>query len=355
MGMPNPFAGYRISDDWAAHRARGSLGGIDWATPVGTPIHSPVPGTVTYEAGNGSGGYIITLALKDSPGYKMQFLHCSAFNGGNRSVNAGELLGYTGGAAGAPGAGSSTGPHVHVHMVDPNGVREDPLPWFAQSAPAASAGYSVAEIQKLLAARGFYSGPIDGQLSTETWKGIQSVCGMSGFYDLRFLDGIPGKNTYTGMQMYAAKNDNYRSPINGTINDAVWNGFTQSLREDAPVVTVKPPVVAPKPPATGLTPAQQKRLERLTTLKKQAESKLKEEKSKLSILIKTQKSIESSLVKLTDVFNKAKAALDKATADVVKAKNDKVDADKGVVALQGTIAGLEKDVAKYTQQINKIK
>lgn len=138
MGMINQFEQFGISDDWAAHRARGSQGGTDFATPAGTPIIAPNPGYVSYEAGNGSGGYIITLSLDNSPGYKMQFLHCSGFEGGNRQVSEGEVIGYTGGRAGAPGSGSSTGPHVHIHMVDPNGNREDVMPWFAQTpAPVA--------------------------------------------------------------------------------------------------------------------------------------------------------------------------------------------------------------------------
>jgi len=87
MAMPNPFANYPMSDDWAAHRARGSLGGVDFATPVGTPIYAPVSGSVRFEAGSGSGGYIISLALADSPGYVMQFLHCSGFNESLDSCN----------------------------------------------------------------------------------------------------------------------------------------------------------------------------------------------------------------------------------------------------------------------------
>jgi len=65
--------------------------------------------------------------------------------------------------------------------------------------------------------------------------------------------------------------------------------------------------------------------------------------------------LENSIKKLVDGFNKAKAALEKVTADLVKAKNDKVNADKGLVAQQATVATLEKEIAKYTEQINKIK
>lgn len=162
MAMPNPFARFNISDDWAAHRARGSLGGTDWSTPVGTPIYAPNPGQVTYEYGKGSGGYFISLALANSPGYVMQFLHCSAFEGGNRYVAEGELIGYTGGAKGAPGSGSSTGPHVHVHLVDPNGVREDVLPWFATTASPTSTSLT-----------------IDGDFGPRTKRALQSALGVS--------------------------------------------------------------------------------------------------------------------------------------------------------------------------------
>lgn len=143
MGFINQFEAFGISDDWAAHVARGSLGGTDFKAPAGTPIIAPTPGFVSYEAGNGSGGYIITLALQDSPGYKMQWLHCSGFEGGARQVSEGEVIGYTGGIKDAPGSGSSTGAHVHIHMVDPNGVREDVMPWYAVANATAAAGAAV--------------------------------------------------------------------------------------------------------------------------------------------------------------------------------------------------------------------
>jgi murein DD-endopeptidase MepM/ murein hydrolase activator NlpD len=173
--MTNPFAGYRVSDDWAAHRRRGSLGGVDFATPVGTPIYAPVAGSVRFHAGNGSGGYIISLSLADSPGYVMEFLHCSGFNGSNRSVKAGELLGYTGGARGAAGSGSSTGPHVHVHLVDPNGVREDVMPWFGNSAPSGIA--------------------VDGDFGSQTKRALQTALGVT-------ADGDFGPNSTRALQSF---------------------------------------------------------------------------------------------------------------------------------------------------------
>ena len=365
MGMPNPFAAFPITDGWDEHRARGSLGGIDWGTPVGTPIYSPNPGTVTYEYGSGTGGYIITLALANSPGYRIQFLHCSSFNGSNRTVKEGELLGYTGGAPGAPGAGSSTGPHVHVHMIDPNGVRENPLPWFAQSGSAPSSSNVQAEIQSIMASQGLYSGAVDGSFGPNSWRAIQTWLAKYGLYS-GSIDGIPGTNTYKGFQSYAAKNGNYDGPIDGALGPRSWAGFLQTLKEDtkpAPAPTPSPappkPVTPTKPvphkPGTTLSPGKQEKLNKLLALKKEAESKLKEEKAKLPALLRVQKNTENLIKKCTDAFNKAKAAFDAATANLVKAKNDKVIADKGINDVNSTIATLEKSIAKYTDQINKIK
>jgi hypothetical protein len=185
----------------------------------------------------------------------MQFLHCSAFEGSNRNVKEGDLLGYTGGAKGAPGAGSSTGAHVHVHLVDPNGNREDVQPWFGNygvsagggaSAPAANVDY--AEIQTLLAARGFYGGAIDGEFGRQSWTAVQNLVATFGFMDANYIDGVPGKRTYTGMQLYGQKNGNYPGAVDGVVGPKTWAGFAQSLREDAPKPTPAPaPAPAPKP------------------------------------------------------------------------------------------------------------
>jgi murein DD-endopeptidase MepM/ murein hydrolase activator NlpD len=235
MAMPNPFANYPMSDDWAAHRARGSLGGVDFATPVGTPIYAPVSGSVRFEAGNGSGGYIISLALADSPGYVMQFLHCSGFNGSNRSVKAGELLGYTGGARGAAGSGSSTGPHVHVHLVDPNGVREDVMPWFASSVPsgiAVDGNFGPKTKRALQAALGV---KVDGDFGPASTRALQSFLGVT-------ADGSWGPATTKALQGFLGV------PADGSFGPQTIRALQESLNWDTFVKpTPKPEPVKPKP------------------------------------------------------------------------------------------------------------
>jgi murein DD-endopeptidase MepM/ murein hydrolase activator NlpD len=122
----NPFAGIKLSGTWNDHLARDSAGGLDYPMPVGTRLVTPFPGVATYTTGSGSGGYIMTVTMAN--GYKSQYLHCSGalvLNG--QKVTAGQAVALSGGAKGAPGAGASTGPHVHWHMVDPQGKRINPL------------------------------------------------------------------------------------------------------------------------------------------------------------------------------------------------------------------------------------
>ena len=261
--MPNPFAGYPISDDWAAHRARGSLGGTDWATPVGTPIYAPNPGEVRYEYGNGSGGYIISLSLANSPGYVLQFLHCSAFAGSNRYVSEGELIGYTGGAKNAPGSGSSTGPHVHVHLVDPNGVREDVMPWFANSSSPSSGlrvdgDFGPATKRALQSALGV---AVDGDFGPQSTKALQSFLGVP-------ADGSWGRVTTTALQGFLgvpADGDFGRqtvSALQASLNGGTFVKPVSPVAKPEPVKPepVKPEPVKPEPvkPVKPVTPAPPK-------------------------------------------------------------------------------------------------
>ncbi|MEV0650816.1 M23 family metallopeptidase [Phytomonospora sp. NPDC050363] len=129
-GFYNPFTGYAVSDGWAEHIARGSLGGIDYVMSVGTRLPAAGGGVVTNIPFNGTGGH--TVSIQHDDGYRTQYMHLSQFLLGNGArVNAGDVVGLSGGAAGAPGSGSSTGPHCHWHMINPSGVRVNPLDYIS--------------------------------------------------------------------------------------------------------------------------------------------------------------------------------------------------------------------------------
>ena len=86
--------------------------GIDIAGPVGTPIYASHTGVVMTR--REMSGYGNTIIVKGDDGYYTWYAHMSGFKVkvGDR-VRQGDPIGYSGGAPGAPGAGTSTGPHLH--------------------------------------------------------------------------------------------------------------------------------------------------------------------------------------------------------------------------------------------------
>ena len=106
-------SGYPITDfygpsDW---RPR-PHGGVDVGTPVGTDVSFTVPGEVLYAGKAGGYGNLMDVWLP-SQKIQMRIAHLSKFVKKSGEFAAGELLAKTGGQKGDPGAGSSTGPHLH--------------------------------------------------------------------------------------------------------------------------------------------------------------------------------------------------------------------------------------------------
>lgn len=122
-GSYGPFSGYKVTDTFAAHIARhSSAPGIDFGMPVGTTLRAPVPGVVTFHPNiNPLAGNQIQIKLAN--GDIMDMDHVSGFANipSGSTVQAGQAVGFSGGAAGAPGSGDSTGPHVHVDVHTPGG------------------------------------------------------------------------------------------------------------------------------------------------------------------------------------------------------------------------------------------
>ena len=81
--------------------------GVDFATPIGTELKSPVDGVVIESKRSGkSGNYVI---VQDAQGHKYSVSHCSDLlvKAGDK-VNIGTVIAKSG------NTGVSTGPHVHI-------------------------------------------------------------------------------------------------------------------------------------------------------------------------------------------------------------------------------------------------
>ena len=108
---------FGISDDFAAHIARGSAEpGVDVMTPVGTPLWAPAAGTIiaTQDTPAGATGRYVTLVTTEGDWFR--FLHnSSVLVSPGDTVEQAQLLAYTGGS----GFGSEAhyGPHSHISFA----------------------------------------------------------------------------------------------------------------------------------------------------------------------------------------------------------------------------------------------
>ena len=122
-------AGYPISggdsyeQSFQSHLDRGSLGGIDYGVGVGHPIYAPTKGRVLNRSTTGGGNTARFYHIDDSgaeTGWYDEFLHLSAFGLDGAIFSPGDDIGARSGNTGT----QTTGPHVHWHLVDPQGNRQ---------------------------------------------------------------------------------------------------------------------------------------------------------------------------------------------------------------------------------------
>ncbi|MGF1599989.1 MAG: peptidoglycan DD-metalloendopeptidase family protein [Acidimicrobiales bacterium] len=115
--LPPAFA-----TDAIATRRHHDYPAFDAGTPVGTPVFAMVGGTITTAIGNagvyqpgGPGRCGNTVILSGSDGATYTYCHFAAVTViAGQTVVAGQGLGLTGGQPGTPGAGNTTGPHLHL-------------------------------------------------------------------------------------------------------------------------------------------------------------------------------------------------------------------------------------------------
>jgi murein DD-endopeptidase MepM/ murein hydrolase activator NlpD len=104
--------------------------GIDLPTRVGTPVRAAAPGYVAWTRTGVQYGYYIMVIHAD--GVATLYAHLSKMDvKADQFVARGEVIGYSGGARGAAGAGLSTGPHLHFE-VRKDGVPTNPMGYLIQ-------------------------------------------------------------------------------------------------------------------------------------------------------------------------------------------------------------------------------
>jgi hypothetical protein len=99
---------------WTSHT------GIDYAVLTRTPVHAAADGVVSYTGlDKDYGNYVIITHGKKSTLYA----HLSQIKvHSGQKIRKGEEIGLSGGKPGTPGAGNSTGPHLHFELRDNGGV-----------------------------------------------------------------------------------------------------------------------------------------------------------------------------------------------------------------------------------------
>lgn len=106
----------RITDNAAAHRARGSGNALDIAAPEGTPIYTPMSGKVVKSWWDQKGGW--SVLVEHPNGYVTGYAHLrsqSPFHEG-QAVDPSTPIGSVG------QTGDATGPHVHYTVREGRGA-----------------------------------------------------------------------------------------------------------------------------------------------------------------------------------------------------------------------------------------
>jgi hypothetical protein len=103
--------------EWAGSiRARGVIHmGTDFGIPSGTPLRATIAGRIVRTNDDGLRAYVLDIIRDDGLVVRNAHLSRMDVNTGD-IVAAGQVIGLTGGIPGMPGAGNTTGAHLHWEL-----------------------------------------------------------------------------------------------------------------------------------------------------------------------------------------------------------------------------------------------
>ena len=110
-----PIAGGRLTSNFGPRKrptkgASSNHKGVDWATPVGTPVYASCGGTVARAGWLSGYGYCVYINHPD--GRQTRYAHCSkVLVSAGQSVSQGQRIALSG------NTGVSTGPHLHFEIL----------------------------------------------------------------------------------------------------------------------------------------------------------------------------------------------------------------------------------------------
>jgi peptidoglycan LD-endopeptidase LytH len=120
-GITCPVPGSTFVDTWGAPRSGGrSHEGVDMMAGFGTHIYAPASGNVEFRTVSTGG---LSFYVYGDNGDTYFGTHLQGYEGANRHVSAGELIGYVGDSGNAAGT-----PHLHFEIHPGGGGPVNPYP-----------------------------------------------------------------------------------------------------------------------------------------------------------------------------------------------------------------------------------
>ena len=213
--------------------------------PGGLPLLAVARGRVVRKIWSAELGHVTVLAHED--GKFSGYAHAATASRLDLGTVV-ECLGSLGATIGATGT-AQNGRHCHYTLGDAvggilSGHVQDPLDWInGHSSPEthddAGALYTATAtdgipglvfyklLQKWAAIYGGYTGPLDGAMGVNSWRGVQvNLARESGYTGP--LDGVPGPSTWRAVQRWASRYG-YTGPVDGVPGPNTWRAVARAL------------------------------------------------------------------------------------------------------------------------------